>query len=71
MLADLTVVAILLMIVASLFSGMVYLLRDRGRSTRAVKALTIRITLSVILFLLLMLGYWTGVLQPHALLPGR
>ena len=47
-------------IVGSLASAMVYLVRDRGSSTRTVKALTIRVGLSVALFLLLMAGYYFG-----------
>jgi len=33
------------------------------------KALTVRIGLSVFLFLMLMLGHLTGVIQPHASIP--
>lgn len=61
------IVLILLTIVASLGSALVYLLRDRSRSPRTVKALTFRISLSIVLFLLLLLGYAFGILQPHGL----
>jgi hypothetical protein len=55
----------LLLIVASLFSALFYLVKDKGTGERTAKALTIRITLSLTLFLLLMLGYFTGVIgQP-------
>jgi hypothetical protein len=54
------VVLLLIGIVGSLASAMVYLVRDRGSSTRTVKALTIRVGLSVFLFLLLMAGYYFG-----------
>lgn len=37
---------------------MYYLVKDKGQSTRAVKALTVRIGLSVILFALMMLGFY-------------
>ena len=37
---------------------MYYLVKDKGQSTRAVKALTLRIGLSVILFALMMLGFY-------------
>ena len=50
----------LLLIVFSLGSSLFFLLRDGGQSERAVKALTIRIGLSVLLFVLLMVGYATG-----------
>lgn len=67
MIADIFVIVVLLVIVASLFSGLFYMMKDRGQSTRAVKALTIRIALSLLLFALLMIGYWTGLLHPHGL----
>ena len=54
------VILFLVFIVGSLFSALYYLVRDKGRGERTVKALTIRITLSVTLFLLLMLGYYFG-----------
>jgi hypothetical protein len=54
------VILFLVFIVGSLFSALYYLVRDRGRGSRTVKALTVRITLSVVLFALLMLGYYFG-----------
>ena len=54
------VILFLAFIVGSLFSALYYLIRDRGQGTRTVKALTVRITLSVVLFALLMLGYYFG-----------
>jgi Protein of unknown function (DUF2909) len=54
------VVLLLLGIFGSLASAMVYLVRDRGASTRTVKALTVRVGISVFLFLLLMAGYYFG-----------
>ena len=64
------VVLFLLFIVGSLFSGLFYLVKDKGASERTVRALTLRISLSVILFILLMIGYATGLLQPHGVVPG-
>lgn len=61
----LAVVAVLLMIVGSLASAMVFMMRDRGNSRRMVKALAIRVGLSVALFTALMAGYYFG------LIPGR
>jgi hypothetical protein len=69
MIAKTLVVLILLVIIGSLFSGLFYLVRDKGTSERTVRALTVRISLSVLLFILLMLGYATGVLQPHGVYP--
>ena len=65
----LPVILVLTFIVASLFQGMYYLNKDDGKNdrTRVVRALTVRIVLSFLLFSLLMLGYFTGMLQPHGL----
>jgi len=59
------VVLILFTIIGSLFSGLFFLIRDKGASERTVRALTVRISLSLLLFVLLMVGYATGLLQPH------
>lgn len=62
------VLLLLLAIVTSLFSGLFYIGRDTQGSRRVVNALTVRITLSVLLFLLLIGGYFAGYLQPHGLM---
>lgn len=62
MLIKLLIIATLLLIVGSLFSALFYLMKDKGQGQRTVKALTVRISLSLALFLLLMLGYYTGVI---------
>lgn len=56
------IVIFLLTIVGSLASALIYLVRDKGGSTRTVKALTIRVGLSVTLFILLILGYYFGLI---------
>lgn len=61
------VVAALLLVVSALFSGLYYMLKDKGQSTRAVKSLTWRIALSVALFALLLIGAATGLIEPHGL----
>ena len=66
MLIKIFFVVALIVIVGSLFSALFYLMKDKGTSTRTARALTIRISLSIILFALLMLGYFFGVIgQPH------
>ena len=65
MLTKILVVLILFTIIGSLFSGLFFLIRDKGASDRTVRALTVRISLSVLLFVLLLIGYATGLLQPH------
>ncbi len=56
-----------LLIVASLGSALFYLMRDKGNSNRTVNALTVRIALSVALFLLLLFANWMGWIQSTGL----
>ncbi|MCA1978251.1 MAG: twin transmembrane helix small protein [Thiobacillus sp.] len=51
-------------ILASLGSALYYLIKDKGQSDRTVKMLTLRVGLSLTLFLFLMAGYYFG-LVPH------
>jgi hypothetical protein len=65
----LPVLLVLAFIVFSLGQGMYYLAKDDGEvdKTRVVKALTVRIVLSLTLFALLILGYFAGVIEPHGM----
>jgi uncharacterized BrkB/YihY/UPF0761 family membrane protein len=54
-------------IIASLASGLVYLFKDEHDSRRLVKALTWRIGLSVALFVVLLLAYALGLIEPGRL----
>lgn len=55
----------LILILISLFSGVFFLAKDSGKSNRIVTTLTIRVALSVCLICLLLIGYYTGNLQPN------
>ena len=70
MITKIIVVPFLFAIIGSLFSGLFFLMKDKGTSERTVKALTVRVSLSVLLFILLMIGFATGLLQPHGITPG-
>ena len=59
------VILLLAAILVSLFSGLFFLNRDQGDSRRMLRALTVRISLSVLLFLVLLIAWWTGAIQPH------
>lgn len=61
------VIVLLILILASLGSALYYLVRDKGGSERTVKALTVRISLSIGLFLLLMAGYYFGLIPKTGL----
>jgi Na+-driven multidrug efflux pump len=56
------VIAILICILASLFSALFFMFRDKGDSKRMVKALTLRVALSIALFVLLMAGFYFGLI---------
>ncbi len=47
-------------ILGSLASALFYLMRDKGGSSKTVNALTLRIGLSVALFLFLLFSHWMG-----------
>ncbi|MDX1434406.1 MAG: twin transmembrane helix small protein [Gammaproteobacteria bacterium] len=69
MFAKVVIVVIFLGILASLGSALVYLVKDKGQSDRTLKALTLRISISIALFAMLYLLWWLGLIQPHGLTP--
>jgi Protein of unknown function (DUF2909) len=59
----------LIAILAALFSGMFFLLKDRTDSRRMLKALTWRVGLQLALIVFLALAYGMGWIHPHAIIP--
>jgi predicted benzoate:H+ symporter BenE len=55
------VIVLLLAVIASLFSGLFFVYKDKGESNRAVVSLTIRIALSLLIFLILIGSYFFGL----------
>ncbi|MCU0769527.1 MAG: twin transmembrane helix small protein [Burkholderiaceae bacterium] len=53
-------------ILVSLGSALVYLVRDRGSTNRTVNALTVRVGLSVALFLFILFSHWMGWIEPRS-----
>lgn len=53
-------------VVASLFFGLYTLNRDRGQGSRTVKALTLRIGLSIAAFVILLLSYRFGLIPGYS-----
>ena len=56
------VILFLVFIVGSLASALYFLVKDKGQGERTVRALTVRVVLSLVLFALLMLGL---LFRPH------
>ncbi len=51
-------------IIYSLGSALFYMMKDGDGSKRMVKALTMRVGLSVVLFVLLIFAFWMGWIEP-------
>lgn len=56
-----------ILILGSLTSALVLLMRDKGRSDRTLKALAMRVGFSIALFLLILLAHHFGLIQPTGL----
>lgn len=63
------ILAVFAVILWSLGSALVFMIKDRGGSRRFVRALSWRIGLSIALFGLIYVFYLLGWLQPHSLTP--
>ena len=61
------VILVFLAVLGSLASAMVFLVKDKGETNRTAKALTYRIGISVFIFLLLILAYFAGWIEPHGI----
>ncbi len=65
MLPKLIIAVLLLAIIVSLFSGLFFLIRDSSNSRRTMRALTVRVGLSVTLIVFLIVAVSMGWLHPH------
>ena len=65
MLIKVLIVVVLAGIVLSLASGLFHLVKDEPQSKKMVNALTVRIALSVALFILLFIAWQQGLIAPH------
>lgn len=66
--AEVVVIVFMIAIIFSLGSGLYYILFQRERSAQAVKALTFRISLSILLFVGLFIAFAWGWIHPHGIL---
>jgi hypothetical protein len=60
------IVILFIAILGSLFSALFFLYKDRYLGERTVRALTVRIGLSILLFAILMIGFWTGLIPARS-----
>jgi hypothetical protein len=61
------VVAALIAIVVSLGTALYHLASGRGDSQKMVRALAIRVALSIALFILLLFAWRSGLIVPHGI----
>jgi hypothetical protein len=57
-----------ILIIGSLGSALVFLMRDKGRSNRTVQALAFRVGFSIALFILLLVMHRMGLIQPTGII---
>jgi len=67
MTTKLFIVFVMIIIAGSLLSSLFFLIRDPGNSKRTVKALTLRIGLSLALFIFLFIAFKLGIIHPHGI----
>ncbi|MBV6322360.1 MULTISPECIES: twin transmembrane helix small protein [Duganella] len=53
-----------ILIIGSLASAFFFLMRDKGKSNNTVRALAVRVGLSIALFIALLVAYKLGYIQP-------
>lgn len=67
MITKVIIILTMIIIAGSLASGLIFLLRDSGNTKRTVKALTIRIFISLSLFIFLLIAFKLGLIKPHGI----
>ena len=67
MLVKIIVIAAMIAIIVALSSGLIFLVRDKGQSKSTIRALTWRISLSLLLFIFLLLAYNLNWIAPHGM----
>ena len=65
----LIVLVVFFAVLVSLGSGLFFLVKDQDGERRVMRALTVRISLSVLLFLLLLAAWYAGLIEPHDVVP--
>lgn len=69
MLIKILIFITLIVMLASLFRGLIFLVKDQGKSKRTVNALTVRVVAAAVMIILIIIGIKTGAIQPHGIMP--
>ncbi len=67
MVVKLIIVLFLIVILYALGTGLYYLVNEKNHTDQVVKALTWRIILSLVLFILLFVAFAMGWIHPHGI----
>lgn len=65
------ILVLLALVLLSLGAAMFSLVRERGESSRTAKFLTLRIALSIALFVFIGFAFFMGWIQPHGIVPPK
>ncbi len=57
------VLLLLAFVVVSLFSGLYFLVKDKGQTNRTANALTVRIGLSIVVIMIIIIAGATGIIE--------
>lgn len=67
MITKIIIIFAMIIIAGSLASGLFFLIHDSGNTKRTVKALTVRIGISLSLFIFLLIAFKLGLIKPHGI----
>ena len=65
------ILVLLALVLLSLGAAMFSLVKERGDSSRTAKFLTLRIALSIALFVFVGFAFFMGWIQPHGIVPPK
>lgn len=69
MLIKIVIIILFLLIILNMSFALFSMMKGKSNNKKTVKALTWRIALSLVLFIILVIAYLTGHIQPHGLIP--
>ena len=59
------IVGLLLLVIISLFTALYTMVKDKGQTDRTLRALTMRVALSIGLIIFIYISYKAGFIQPN------
>lgn len=69
LLFKLILVLLLMFVIVTLFTALYQLTQNKGDSCKVVRTLAWRVSLSIVIFILLWVGQYFGLITPHGIQP--